>query len=66
MTLFFQQKTPEPAQAKCLLRAVHLIRVHQSGLKGRAVPHFPEDLQDEGLRCVKLEGLTGVNDPWRF
>ena len=46
MTLFFRQKTPEPLQAKCLLRAVQLIRVHQSGLKGRAVPHFPEDLQD--------------------
>ncbi|CAK9092592.1 unnamed protein product [Durusdinium trenchii] len=46
LTVFFQQRSPDHAQARCLLRALHLIRVHQSNLQGRAVPHFPADLQD--------------------
>ena len=29
MNLFFQQSAPDPAQAQCLLRALHLIRMHQ-------------------------------------
>ena len=49
LTLFFQQRSPDHAQARCLLRALHLIRVHQSTLRGRTVPHFPADMQETGV-----------------
>lgn len=47
LTGFFKQvATSRQPQARCLLHALHLIRVHQRAQKKRAVPHFPDDSED--------------------
>lgn len=49
LTGFFKQvasTSRQQPQARCLLHALHLIRVHQRAQKKRAVPHFPDDSED--------------------
>eukprot|EP00439_Symbiodinium_sp_Y106_P020646 s3651_g2.t1 len=46
LSLFFEQPVVDESQARCLLKTLHLLRVYQSGIKGRAVPHFPQDAGD--------------------
>ncbi|CAJ1371480.1 unnamed protein product [Effrenium voratum] len=58
MNLFFQQSAPDPAQAQCLLRALHLIRMHQTTCKKRAVPHFPSDSGDQFWSALDLRAAA--------
>ncbi|CAE8642170.1 unnamed protein product, partial [Polarella glacialis] len=46
LTEFFKREDSDSAQAQCLLRALHLMRMHHTGQRQRAVPHFPEDSKD--------------------
>eukprot|EP00931_Biecheleriopsis_adriatica_P101418 TRINITY_DN7655_c3_g1_i1.p1 TRINITY_DN7655_c3_g1~~TRINITY_DN7655_c3_g1_i1.p1 ORF type:complete len:3029 (+),score=615.62 TRINITY_DN7655_c3_g1_i1:50-9136(+) len=58
LTDFFRRDNMEPAQTQCLLRALHLIRMHQTARKHRSVPHFPSDGEDPFWTALDLQAAA--------
>lgn len=43
ISTFFRGEAVEAAQAQCVIRGLHYVRLYQTGQRNRAVPHFPAD-----------------------